>query len=239
MNLKKFGLIAMMLILSIVLVSAASAQATTPEPNPTTRQGLLRNLVQIVADDLNMQPADLMQTLRDQTLAEVIQANGGSVDTISAQIVSTITDRVNQAVTDGTINQKRADQIISNLPSMVQNALTNGRRGAGLGHGLGQRLAANLGTRPLIDAAMKATGLNGQQLVQALRSGSTLSEVITAHGGDPSAVEAEALATAKTRLDQAVTNGRLTADQESRMLDGLQALYDAVLSGSLRQGRTV
>ncbi len=239
MKLKQFGLIALMLIVSVVLVGAASAQASTPQPSPATRQGVLRDLLQIVASDLNMQPSDLAKALRTQTLEQVIQAHNGNVDQISAQIVAAITDRVNQAVAAGNLTQKRADQIISNLPNLVQNALTNGLRGAGLGRGLGarlgQRLGANLSTRPLIGAATKATGLTAQQLLQAMQDGSTLGQVITAHNGNPSAVEADALAQAKTQLDQAVTNGRLTSDQESKLLNGLQALYDAAMNDTLRR----
>lgn len=237
MNLKKFGLIAMTLILSVVLVSAASAQASTPEPKPTTRQGIVRSLLQMIATDLNMQPSDLAQALRTQTLEQVIQAHNGNVDQISAQIVSAITDRVNQAVAAGNLTQQRADQIIKNLPKLVQNALTRklgARAGNGLGARLGRRLAANVGLRPLINAATKATGLTAQQLRQAMQDGSTLGQVITAHGADPNAVVTDAVAQAKTRLDQAVTNGRLTSDQESKLLDGLQALYGAAMNNTLR-----
>ena len=61
-----------------------------------------------------------------------------------------------------------------------------------------------------------------------------LSEVITANGGDPAAVETAAIATATKRLDQVRTNGNLTQDQENAMIGGLKAFYDAVLNGNFR-----
>ena len=52
---------------------------------------------------------------------------------ITADITAAITDRVNQAVTDGKLTQERADQILGNLDDTVQQraAMAQLSRGCG------------------------------------------------------------------------------------------------------------
>ena len=221
---------------------------------------MLRQLLQIVATDLNVQPQDILQQMRGKTLAEVIQANNGDVTKITADITTAVTTAVNQAVTSGQLTQDRANQILSNLSTTVQDALqgngifgfggrglgTPGLNGGGFGgrgfggqqrHGTRPLRQDMLGVdvRPLISAAADATKLTAQQIAEQIRGGKTLGEVITANGGDPAVVESTAITTATQALDKFRTNGSLTQDQENAMVNGLKAFYDAVLNGAFRQ----
>src|SRR5579862_3319527 len=94
---KKIGLVAFAVIAIIAVVGVVSAQATTPEPTTpqaqqatpmpsTAGRGIFGQLLQIVATDLDMQPQDLLQQLRGQTLAQVIQSKNGDVTKITADI---------------------------------------------------------------------------------------------------------------------------------------------------------
>ncbi len=250
---KTIGLVIVSVVAVMALVGVVSAQDQGQQPTTPDRPGLdgrfprlnagvqlLGDLAQIVADDLGIERADLVEQLRGQTLADLIAANGGDVDQITADVTAAVTDRVNQAVADGNLPQERADQILANLDETVQSAL-NGTLRDGMGRpGLGSRLP--LGQRPflqndrrlLINAALDATGLTGQELVQAMRDGKTLSDVITENGGSPDAVVASAIAQVKATLDPAVANGRLTQEQEDAMLNGLEAFYNAVMGGAFR-----
>ncbi len=276
MNVKKISLLALTLIVGLLVVGVVSAQDATPEPTqPAPGQGnlfgnrrggfpgapdgllgqlqgdgLLRDLLAIITNDLGIQPADLLQQLRGQTLADVIAANGGNLDDITAKITAAITDRVNQAVTDGNLTQERADQVLANLPDLIQRALDGefggmlderfgghgGQMLPPMGQGQGrlprvQQFMDRLDVRaPLMNAIMDATGLNGRELAQQIQSGSTLSEIISANGGDPTAVEADAIAKVTARLDEAVSNGNMTQDQEATVVAGVQAFYDAALT---------
>ncbi len=257
MNVKKIGVLVLTLIVGLLVVSAVSAQAETPEPpQPPQRpflngnrpgnlpngnlgqfegNGLLRELVNIVTASLNMEPSEILQQLRTQTLAEVITANSGSVDDITAQITAAVTDRVNEAVANGNLTQERADEVVANLDDNVQKALNGELRGLMQGQGAprGQQLLDRLDMRaPLMSAIMDATGLNGRDLAEEIRSGSTLSDVITAHGGDPDAVIVAAIAQVTARLDGAVANGNLTQEQETRIIEGAQAFYAAALTAT-------
>jgi hypothetical protein len=245
---KKIGLIIVSVVAVVAMVGVvgvASAQDQTPMPDRPGRLGqergfprlmeripLLGDLLQIVADDLGVQPEDITGQMRGQTLAEVIAANGGDVEQISADLAAAITDRVNEAVASGDLTQERADAILANLGDMVQRAL----EGEGRLHQLRDRLHQPFAgdTRPLINAVVNATGLTGQEIIQEMRSGKTLGEVIAEHGMSADTVVAEAVAQVKETLDQAVTNGRLTQEQEDAMLNGLEAFYDTVLNGAFR-----
>ena len=267
MNVKKIGLLVLTLIVGLLVVSVVGAQEATPEPQPPQVQGippvgmrfgnfvddgLLRELINIVTDDLGITPAEIIQQMRGQTLAQVIEANGGNVDDITAKITAAVTDRLNQAVADGNLTQDRADQALANLPDLIQRSL-NGEFGGmlderlqGAPNGRGQMLPRQgerhprvqqfldrLDARaPLMNAIIDATGLDGRELAQQLQSGSTLSEIITANGGDPAAVEAAALDKVKARLDEAVSNGNMTQEQEDTVIAGVQAFYDAALTAT-------
>lgn len=253
---KKFGLVIVSMVAVMAMVSVVSAQ-DTEQPTPPDRPGLqqrfprvgdhvqfLGDLAQIVADDLGIERADLVGDLRGQSLADIIAANDGDLDQITADVVTAVTDRVNQAVADGNLLQERADQILANLDETVAQALNGELRGAlrdGIGRPgqgnrqQGQRPFAFNDTRPLINAAVDATGLTAQDIAQALRDGKSIAEVITENGGSPDAIIASAIAQVKENLDPAVTNGRLTQEQEDAMLSGLEAFYNAVMDGAFRQ----
>lgn len=253
--LRKIGLLVLSVVAAATLVGAASAQdAQTPlsdqtqptQPLPVQNGGILRDLLQIVAGDLGLEPRDLLKQLRGQTLADVIAAQNGDLAQISADVVAALTERVNQAVANGRLTQERADQIIANLSANVEKALDGELRGGLLDRfggalpGIGglrpnpdtrpNRL--NRDTRPLLDAIQNALGLTGQQVAEELRGGSTLGEIISAHNGDPAAIVDTAVAAATERLDSIRANGTLTQAQEDAMLSGLKAFYEAILNGA-------
>lgn len=252
----KFALVIVSLVAVMAMVGVVSAQDVGQPPAPPDRPGMgqrgdrlqngfqvLGDLAQIVADDLGIERAELVQQLREQPLEEVITAMGGDINQITADVTAALTERVNQSVADGRLAQQRADQILANLDDVVQRALSGELRGAwrdGIGRpGRGNRLPLEQrpflnDIRPLINAASDAIGLTGQEIAQALRDGKTLSEVITENGGSPDAIVAGAIAQVKEMLDPAVANGRLTQEQEDTMLNGLQAFYEAVMNGAFR-----
>lgn len=237
-------------VAAVSIVGAASAQqGGNPPGQPGLQEGgrggsIVRELLQIVTNDLSIEPAALLEQLQDQTLAEVIAANGGDLAAITADVTAAITERVNAAVENGSITQERADEFIANLPERIDNAINGEFRAlGGLRPGLRDQFGARGGmfgsmlrqdARPLINAAADATGLTAREIAEQIRAGSTLSEVISANGSTPEAVVAAALEAAQTRLDEAVANGRLTQQQADDMLTGLQAFYEAAISGLLR-----
>lgn len=247
---QKIGLLLVAALAAVSIVGVASAQQGQPNP-PVGGRGtsIVRELLQIVTDDLGIEPAALLEQLQDQTLADVIAANGGDVATITADVTAAITERVNTALENGTLSQERADAVLGNLPDVIENALNGDYSALGgfrpglrdqFGRGqLGERGGLfgemlRLDALPLVNAAADATGLSAREIASQIRSGSTLSEVISANGGAPEAVITAAVAAAQTRLDEAVTNGRFTQQQADDILAGVRAFYEAAMSGTLR-----
>lgn len=248
---QKLGLLVVAALAAVSIVGVASAQQGQPNPPPGDGRGahIVHELVQIVSDDLGITPADLREQLQDQTLAEVIAANGGDAATITADVTAAITERVNTALENGTLSQQRADTMLSRLPEVIDNALNGDysilrgfRPGLRDSFGRGQLserggLFGNmlrLDALPLVNAAADATGLTAREIGEQIRSGSTLSDVISANGSTPEAVLGAALETVQTRLDEAVANGRFTQQQADDILAGVRAFYEAALSGTLR-----
>ena len=77
-----------------------------------------------VADFLSMTPRELFDALKGgQTLAQVAEAQGISVDDLKAHLLQEITDNVNQAVENGRITQERADEILANAGERIDNMI--------------------------------------------------------------------------------------------------------------------
>jgi hypothetical protein len=104
----------------------------------------------------------------------------------------------------------------------LQQAITGARADAGLpadGSGFPGRGGQNgPGPRafgPDLDVAAQAIGIDAQQLRQEL-AGTSLAAVAQAHGKSANDVIAALTAADTTRIDQAVSDGRITADQAAQ-----------------------
>jgi hypothetical protein len=75
-------------------------------------------------------------------------------------------------------------------------------------------------------------GLTKDELRTQLESGKTLAQIASAQGKSVSGLEDVIYADAKTHLDQAVANRKLTADQEQTMLTELKSHLDDIVNGT-------
>jgi polyhydroxyalkanoate synthesis regulator phasin len=82
------------------------------------------------------------------------------------------------------------------------------------------------------DAATIAAylGLTQAQLWTQLHSGKTLAQIAQAQGKSVAGLEDAIYATAQKRLDQAVTDGKITSAQEQTMLAGLKSHLDDLVN---------
>ena len=116
-------------------------------------------------------------------------------------------------------------------PERLQQAMEQTRqelglpeRGAGGRGGFGHR---GLGIG--LDAAARAIGISVDQLRQEIL-GRTLADVARAHNVNPSTVASALKTEATTRIDQAVTAGRLTSEQANQMKQNLDQRIDQQLN---------
>jgi hypothetical protein len=201
--------------LMLTLVSAVAAQDAPPQPDAQSQRGrghgFLREMADIVAAETGLTAQEIAQLVRaGSTLADVITANGGDVQVVTDQIVVLMTDRVNQAVANGKMPQQRADEILANLTERVTQGINGELR---LNRGMEWRVAMGV-----LRLAAEQTGLTARDIMQEMRSGKSLADVLTAYGVDAEAFITSAVAALNERLDMAVTNGRLTQEEADQKL---------------------
>ena len=72
-----------------------------------------------------------------------------------------------------------------------------------------------------LDTVADTLGMSVDDLTTEMQSGSTLEEIITEHGSTVDAVVSALVEQARTSLDTAVENGRLTQEQVDNILSSL------------------
>ena len=169
-----------------------------------------RILVQAVADATGLRvPQVLGQVRAGSTLADIITANGGDVDTVVNNAVTAATEQINAAVAAGRLGQEQADQLLANLPDLYNAAVTGQ---------LSQNQIQQRVGRGVLALAADQTGMKVQDIAQELRSGKSLADILTEHNVDVKAFIDSAVTQAQGRIDKAVSNGRITQNQADQML---------------------
>jgi polyhydroxyalkanoate synthesis regulator phasin len=94
------------------------------------------HVIDTVADALELDPADVITQVQDgATLAEIIEANGGDLAAITAELVAAQTEHINQAVEDGRLTQEEADEKLADLETHIDEFLNGEFEARGPGHG--------------------------------------------------------------------------------------------------------
>lgn len=132
-----FSVFAVMLVVGAgVIYAQGPDEATGPCRGRGPGGG---HLIDTIAEALELEPADIIEQVQDgATLAEIIEANGGDVEAIKADLVAAATERINQAIEDGWLTQEEADAKLADLETHIDDML-NGefepRSGRGPGRG--------------------------------------------------------------------------------------------------------
>jgi len=183
---------------------APFAASPTPKPsaspNPKTgaRTATCDDFVNHFAADLGKKPSDVQaaaQKAFGQTIDDAVKAG-----------------QLTQQQGDALKQKYAAGQLCSGaLNGIAKPAPPNGDRGpeAGVLHNL------------MADVA-KALGISETDLMTQLQSGKSLKDIAAAQGLDEAAFRTKFLAAVKADLDQQVTAGKLTAQQEQMILAKLQ-----------------
>ncbi len=163
------------------------------------------------------QSSSLGDTLRDLFLDKLAAALNIERSELDSAIMSAGTSTVDEAVQQGTLTQAQADALKARIQAGDFGFFGGGHGGKFGGprlHGVRQAM---------LEAAANTLNITTDELVTQLRDGQTLAQVAEAHGTTEQAVTNAALAAAKTQLDQAVADGRLTQGQADNIYAQLQA----------------
>src|SRR5438552_8172906 len=165
-------------------------------------------------------------------LDRVAQKLGIDTPKLQDAVKSAANDEVDAAVQRGDLTQQQADKIkqqIANGKLLGFNGPLfekQGRNGKGFQFGFGFFGA---------DASKLADflGISQDQLKTELgASNATLASVAQAHGKSRDDLKSFLTDQAKTQLDQAVSNGKITQQQADSMLSGLQSRLDTLIDHS-------
>jgi hypothetical protein len=207
-------LLSMFAVLSIFFfgVAAVGAQDATVQPR-VDRSGPLRSVINIVADETGLEPRDIVVQLRDGlTLSDIITTNGGDVDQVIADSLVQLTDQINQAVANGRLTQDRADKLLTNLEDVITRAINGELFPNRLG------LLENRVGRGVLNLAAEQTGLERAEIVQELKAGKSLADILTEHNVDVTAFIDTAVNQASERAYSAVANGRITQERADQLI---------------------
>ena len=135
---------------------------------------------------------------------------GISSSKLSDALKKALNDRLDAAVAAGRITKAEGDALKQRIASSDFPLVGGLHRG--FGHfGFGG-----------LEAAAGYIGVTEAQLRTELEGGKSLAQVATAHGKSVEGLVNTLFADAKSKLDDAVSAGRLTTSQETEMLNGLK-----------------
>ncbi|HSL59035.1 MAG TPA: hypothetical protein VK866_14415 [Acidimicrobiales bacterium] len=175
--------------------------------------------IQEAAALLDMEPRDLLAALRDgATLAELAEAEGVSVDDLIAAMLTRPQERLAEAVEDGVLTQEEADAHLARITEQV-TAIVNGE------------IEPIGGPRDSMAGVAELLGLEPSEVVEALRGGQTLADLAGDAGVSVEDLVDALLANHAERLDRAVENGRLTADEAAERLAEIEDHVTDVVNG--------
>lgn len=127
----------------VMAVGAQDASGSTTDPAAQAAQpGRGNHPLAIIAEQLGLQPAELMTELQaGKTIAQLAEEKGVSLDTITEAIVTDRQTALAQAVTDGRLTQAQADARLAlfevDLQVMFEKVFDAQAGGRGFGRGPG------------------------------------------------------------------------------------------------------
>jgi hypothetical protein len=192
----------------------------------------IANEIAAAAKYLGLSEADLRAKLRDgQSLADVAKAQSKDVAGLKTAILDAAKADLDKAVADKKLTQSQADDISNGLKAHIDDIVAanvklrlrlRGPGGPGMRFGFGADTAA----------AAKYLGLDESALRDKLRAGQSLADVAKAQSKDVQGLEDAIVASQKGRLDQAVSDKKLTQSQADDMLAELKSHVDDLVNAT-------
>jgi ribosomal protein S20 len=163
---------------------------------------------------------------------------GISSDELEDATRAAASDQVDAALQDGKITEEQAEELKSRIesgelpPFFGPGLFFDGPRGGEheFGFGMGPGLGFHFGDK--LSTATEYLGVTEDELREALRNGRSLADVAKAEGKSVDGLKEALLADAKTRLDEAVAEEKLTREQADRILERLREGIDNLVNAN-------
>lgn len=210
---EKVKLLAGVVALAIVLGGAVFGAAT---------------LVQAAQGGDRPAPKELL----DELLSRVASRLGVTDDRLREAITESELEMLDEAVDEGRVSPEAADRLrqrIEEGKGVFGLPLRRGQAHLGL-----RELRAGL--RLVVNSAAEALDMEAKDLAAELRQGKTLAQVAEERGVSLDDLESGMLEAAEARLDQAVSDGKLTQERAERILQGLSNRIDEMVTRAVPPG---
>jgi uncharacterized protein YidB (DUF937 family) len=207
MNRSKVAGFAAALVLSAIVGGTLMSVVTASSRNPSASGS-----ASVLARDSSA--GAYCQTFLDQ-FAKNLGVDGSALLPAAKNAAKAAVDK---AVSDGDLTQSQGNAIKSRIESFDGKgcALLGAKWRAAVRHAV----KLDIG-KDMVGAAAGALHLSSDQLVAKLRGGQTLKQVAQAQNVDYATVSKAVHDAAKADLDQLVTDGKLTQERETQILDRL------------------
>jgi polyhydroxyalkanoate synthesis regulator phasin len=169
-------------------------------------------------------PRQESQAVVDDAAAQL----GIKPSALTAALKKALENRIDAAVAAGRLTKEQGNELKQRLESggVPLFPVAPGPLGRGFFH---------VGPFGGLDAAASYLGLTRSEVEMRLRNGNTLAAIAKAEGKSVSGLVDAMYDAAKKHLDADVSAGRLTEDEESRILDGLKARLTDFVNGEARR----
>jgi hypothetical protein len=191
-------------------------------------KGVIANEVAAAAKYLGLDESALRTKLENgQSLADVAKAQSKDLDGLKSAILDAAKGDLDKAVADKTLTQSQADDILNELKSHIDDVVNANMR---LHRDRGPKIGFGFGFGADSAAAAKYLGLSESALRTKLRNGQSLADVAKAQSKDVQGLEDAIVASQKARLDQAVSDKKVTQSQADDMLAELKSHVDDLVN---------
>ena len=181
---------------------------------------------------LGLSEADLRTKLRGgQSLADLAKAQSKDVAGLKTAILDAAKADLDKAVADKKVTQSQADGIDNALKAHIDDIVAGNaklRRFGGPGGPGGPVMRFGFGADAA--AAAKYLGLDESALGDKLRAGQSLADVAKAQNKDVQGLEDAIVAAKKAKLDQAVSDKKLTQSEADDRLAKLKSRVDDLVN---------
>ena len=169
-----------------------------------------QQIVGMVAQAIGMEPQELVAQLREgQSLAEIIAAQGFTVEEVVRTLSAQIQVKLDEAVAEGKITPEQAEQVLARFQEQARKLI----EGTGTPRPHPAPGHPRISPQQIVGGVAQAIGMEPQELVAQLREGQSLAEIIVAQGFTVEEVIGTLSAQLQVRLDAAVAEGKITPEQ--------------------------
>jgi polyhydroxyalkanoate synthesis regulator phasin len=187
-----------------------------------------------VAQALGMSVADLQTQLKaGKSVADLAKDKSVAADKVKSAVITVATGKLDQQVKDGKMTADQATGIKNELNQFPAdrflnlNTLNNQRGAVRVGPGVpGLDLGRGLmnANNAAFDAVAKTLNTTSDQLRADLKSGKKLADIAKEKNVSAETIKNAVVTAVGAQIDQAVKDGKLTADQAKTVKDRLNAM---------------